>query len=572
MSNLNKNMTYQKAGNGVQKVGVAEILKQRKETVWVILFALVSGVSSVFFPLFVGKAVDSYQNAQAFVSYLAIAGGFAVLSGGMQYVSTKLGGYLAAGLVLEYEVKVHRKILDADMIELHKISKGEITQMLTGDISNVADGVTQGLASVFQAVSLVIATLAIMLFLNVQMALVVGIATPISIFVSGYIAKNIQKYFNQERKTQGETYTFLTEHIKNLKEVKNLSAESETFSSLDVLNSDLEKKSQKAHLYSALINPTQRVLNNNIYIAVGLVGILLQMSVGSITSFLVYSNQYSKPFSDLSALFGVFQKAKTSQDRINHVLSLPEIQRDGLVLQNAKDAEAPAIVFENVDFSFGEKEFIKGMYFEIPRGKKVAIVGESGGGKTTICNLIMGFFPRFSGDIKIFGNSLKEIQKESLWREISMVNQDPFVFEGSIRKNLDPKSRHTDAEILEKIKTCYLNISKENLDKPLQTATLATGQKQLVEIAREMLDTGDIVILDEATSSLDSLTEKKITSSYQSLLGGTTSIVIAHRISTIMQSDIVIAVKNGNIVEMGGVSELLEKDGYFAKLYKLSIS
>ncbi len=550
-------------------MSVKDILMSRKETFAVIFFALVSGISSVFFPYFIGLAVDSYKVWSEFLTCLAFAGGFAILSGGSQYIATKLGGYLSASLVFEYEKKMHQKILNADLQSLFKVSKGEITQMLTGDISNVADGVSQGLASIFQAVSLVLATLGIMLFLRWEMALVVGIATPISIMVSGYIAKNIQKYFTKERAKQGETYTFLTEHIKNLKEVKNLSAEEATKKNLEVLNLDLEKKSQKAHLYSALINPTQRILNNMIYIAVGLVGIILSMSVGSITSFLVYSNQYAKPFSDISALFAVFQKAKTSGDRLDSALSLPEIQREGISLQEAKKAGTPAIQFENLSFSFGEKPFIENMNFTIPAGKKVAIVGESGGGKTTICNLIMGFYANSQGDIKIFGNSIRDISKESLWQEISMVSQDPFVFEGSMRKNLDPKSRHETKTILEKMKQCYIYAENDDIDKPLEIATMATGGKQLVEIAREMLDSGDIVILDEATSSLDSVTEKKITQSYQTLLDNSTSIVIAHRISTIMQSDIVIAVKEGKIIEIGGVNELLEKNGYFRMLYEL---
>ncbi len=551
---------------------VKDILKRRKETYLVILFALISGVSSVFFPYFVGKGVDNYHDWTLFLENLLVAGGFALLSGITQYVSTKLGGYISAGLVYEYEERLHSKILNADMQELGKISKGEISQMMTSDISNVTDGVSQGLASIFQACSLVLSTLVIMLFLRWEMALVVGIATPISIMVSGYIAKNIQKYFTKERAKQGEVYTFLTEHIKNAKEVRNLSAESETLASLDVMNLNLEGKSQKAHLYSALINPTQRILNNMIYIAVGLVGILLSMSVGSITSFLVYSNQYSKPFSDISALFGVFQKAKTSGDRLDSMLALPEIKRDGVVLQENKKSGTPAIAFENLSFSFGEKPFIENMNFEIPQGKKVAIVGESGGGKTTICNLIMGFYTGYKGDIKIFGNSLADISKESLWHEISMVCQDPFVFEGSLRKNLDPKGRYTDEEIFDKMKQCYIRAENGDIDAPLEIGTMATGGKQLVEIAREMLDAGDIVILDEATSSLDSVTESKITSSYQSLMNSSTSIVIAHRISTIMNADIVIAVQNGKIVEMGGVDELLEKGGYFRKLYELSIS
>lgn len=550
---------------------VKSILKSKKETVLVIFFALVSGISSVFFPFFVGKAVDAYQNWQEFVKLLAIAGGFAILSGVTQYISTKLGGYISAALVCEYEEKLHKKILNADMQSLGKISKGEITQMMTSDISNVADGVSQGLASIFQACSLVLATLIIMLFLRWEMALVVGIATPISIMVSGYIAKNIQKYFTKERAKQGEVYTFLTEHLKNVKEVKNLSAQTQTKANLDLMNKDLEAKSQKAHLYSALINPTQRILNNMIYIAVGLCGILLSMSVGSITSFLVYSNQYSRPFSDISALFAVFQKAKTSGDRIDKMLALPEIKRDGAVLQEEKQERAAAIAFENLSFSFGEAPFIQNMNFEIPVGKKVAIVGESGGGKTTICNLIMGFYSGFEGDIKIFGKSIKEISKESLWHEISMVCQDPFVFEGSLRKNLDPKGKHTDSEIRAKMKQCYIHAKNNDINAPLEISSMATGGKQLVEIAREMLDSGGIVILDEATSSLDSVTEKKITSSYQSLLETSTSIVIAHRISTIMQSDIVIAVKDGKIIEMGGVEELLEKNGYFRRLYELSI-
>ncbi len=553
-------------------MSVKSILKSKKETYVVVLFALVSGISSVFFPYFVGIAVDNYQNWQVFIKYLAIAGGFAVLSGGSQYVATKLGGYISAALVYEYEEKVHGKILNADLQSLYKVSKGEITQMLTGDIQNVADGVSQGLASIFQAVSLVIATLVIMLVLRWEMAIVVGILTPVSIMVSGYIAKNIQKYFTKERAKQGEVYTFLTEHIKHISEVKNLSAERETKASLEKMNLDLEGKSQKAHLYSALINPTQRILNNMIYIAVGLVGILLQMSVGSITSFLVYSNQYSKPFSDISALFGVFQKAKTSADRIDGLLSLEEINRDGICLQDVKKSGTPCIAFENVSFSFGEKPFIENMSFEIPAGKRVAIVGESGGGKTTICNLIMGFYANFSGDIKIFGNSIKNISKESLWSEISMVSQDPFVFEGSLRKNLDPKNRHGDDVIFQKMKACYIHAQNGDIDAPLEIATMSAGGKQLVEIAREMLDSGDIVILDEATSSLDSVTEKKITTSYQTLLENSTSIVIAHRISTIMGSDMVIAVKNGEIIEIGGVQELLDKGGYFKRLYELSVS
>ncbi len=551
---------------------VKDILKSRKQTYIVILFALISGVTSVFFPYYIGVAVDNYAVWKDFLYYLAVASGFAIVSGVSQYVASILGGYLSASIVYEYERRLHRKILDADMQCLAKISKGEISQLLTSDISNIADGVSQGLASIFQAVSLVIATLVIMFVLRWEMALVVGIATPISIMVSGGIAKNIQKYFTKERAVQGDVYTFLTEHIKNAKEVKNLSAEAESFGKLEEQNSDLEKKSQKAHFYSALINPTQRILNNLIYVAVGLTGILLAMSVGGITSFLVYSNQYSRPFSDISALFAVFQKAKTSGDRIDSVLSLPEIDRSGKVLQDSKKADAPAIEFENLSFSFGDKPFIENMNFVIPKGAKVAIVGESGGGKTTICNLIMGFYAGFKGDIKIFGNSIRDISRESLWHEVSMVCQDPFVFEGSLRKNLDPKGKFTDAEILDVMKKCYIHAHNGNIDENLDISGMQAGGKQLVEIAREMLDYGDIVILDEATSSLDSVTEKKITSSYQSLMNSSTSIVIAHRISTILGSDIVIAVKNGKIVEMGGVNELLEKDGYFKKLYELSVN
>ena len=536
-------------------------LLKRKEGIVIVVFGMLSAIFGSLFPYFLGKATTLSEDFTKSILLALFFGGMGTV---FQYISTVQGGTVSAKYQRELEEKIYRKILNCQIKEMNSTSKGEISQMFASDIFNITEGALLGLSTIVQGVTVVCSTIFMMMILSPSMAILVGIATPISIFVTGYIAKKIQKYVKKERALQGDCYDFLTERLSTIEEIKRISAVEGSIEELKQITARLEMQSKKANLFTSLINPTQRILNNMIYIAVGVFGIISMFSIGQMVTFLIYTNQFSKPFLDISAVMTVLQKANSSYDVIEKFLKMEEIQRSGT---NVDPSFEYAVEMENVDFSFGDSPFIENLNFKIRKGEKVAIVGDSGGGKTTICNLIMGFYEEYKGNIKIFGKELKTISKVSLWDSISMVNQEPFVFEGSMEKNLNLKKTHSGDKILEIVNKCQIHMDKGGIFEEISPRDMSTGQKQLVEVAREMLESADIVILDEATSSLDSLTELKITNAYATLLENTTSIVIAHRLSTIKESDLILAVKDGKILEQGTFSELIEKNGYFKKLY-----
>lgn len=546
--------------NKNQKGGMVVI---SKKTFAVACCGLLSGVLGVFFPYFLGLAVDGYFDSALILRYLVLAGVFTLASSLFYYLGGVLCGSVSAGISRAQTMAIGGKLLACKIANIKKYGKGDISQMMTADVQNVSDAITQGLFALFYSVSLIVATFVFMATINVTMALVVGVATPVSIVVTGFIAKKIQKHFTRERQIVAKNYACLYENIFSAGEIRLLGSEDKARAELAKTNGKLEGASNKAHLYSALINPTQRILSNTIYVAVGLAGILLSISIGGITTFLVYTNQFSKPFSDISALFAVFQKAKASKNKTDGFLALEEYGESGVGV--LKKVGAPAIEFCDVDFSYdGKRLALENINFQIGATEKLAIVGESGGGKTTIANTANGFFDACGGVVKIFGEDVKNINKQLLWREISSVSQEPFVFEGSTKQNIDPKGEFSDEEIKRVLEVCYLSRFAVDLDSPISKMT--EGEAQLCEIARQMLYPKSILILDEATSSLDSVTESKITSAYSKLLEGKAVIIIAHRISTVLDCDKIIAVKNGKIVEAGSPGELLEKKGYFWEL------
>lgn len=555
---------------------------------WIFLFislilALITVALTLYVPIEIGKAIDEivYGNVNfpvirdILLRIVIIVGITAVAQWFMSILNNKVTYEVVRDIRKEAFEKI--EVLPLKYLDSHP--SGEIVSRMIADVEQFADGLLMGFTQVFTGIITIIGTLVFMLRLNIGITFVVILLTPISLFVANFIAKKTYAMFQAQSKTRGEQTALVDEMLENEKVVKAYHQEDEVIKRFDEINERLAKYSLRAIFYSSITNPATRFVNGLVYAGVGLAGAYAAingiMTVGALSSFLSYSNQYTKPFNEISGVITELQNAIACAARIFELLEEPvEIpdSKDAVVLKDVKGN----VVCKAVDFSYDKtKKLIENLNLRIHPGQKIAIVGPTGCGKTTIINLLMRFYEVDQGAILIEGEDIRNITRNSLRASYGMVLQDTWLKSGTILENLKiGKEDATREEVINAAKEAHAHSFIKRLPKGYDTfigedgGMLSGGQKQLLCIARVMLSLPPILILDEATSSIDTRTELKIQSAFQKLMQGRTTFIVAHRLSTIQNADVILVMKNGNIIEQGNHEELLAKKGFYKELYE----
>ena len=458
-------------------------------------------------------------------------------------------------------------------------SYGEVVSRVIADVDQFADGLLMGFTQFFTGVTTIVGTLLFMIMINVKITLVVVLITPVSFLVAGFIAKKTYSMFKLQSETRGEQTALIDEMIGGQKVVKAYNHEQETMDKFDEINERLQKYSLKAIFFSSITNPATRFVNSLVYAGVAVTGAISAInggiSVGQLATFLSYANQYTKPFNEISGVITELQNALACAARVFELIEeQPETadKPDAVVLDNADGS----ISLENVYFSYTkDKELITDFNLNVKPGQKIAIVGPTGCGKTTIINLLMRFYDVDSGSIKVSDVDIKDMTRHSLRAGFGMVLQDTWLRAGTIRDNIIMgKPDATEEEIVEAAKAAHAHSFIKRLPDGYDTiigedgGSLSQGQKQLLCITRVMLCRPPMLILDEATSSIDTRTELKIQNAFNKLMEGRTSFIVAHRLSTIQSADLILVMKDGHIIEQGNHRELLAKGGFYKNLYE----
>lgn len=547
-----------------------------------IFFAAVSAVCQLLVPVFSGKAIDYMLGAGqvdfrgvlrsvVYVAAAAISG--AVSQELLSVCNNKLTFSVSYDLRNKMSEKLHR--LPLSYLDSHP--SGDLLSRMTTDIDTFSDGMLMGLTQLFTGVITIVGILLVMFYYNTAITLIVILLTPLSLFTASFIAKKTHRYFTDQAAVRGEETAFINEVIDGQRVISSYSKEDDALSSFDEINERLKKSSFNATFFSSLTNPSTRLVNNIVYAAVILISALFalkgSLSIGKISVFLSYASQYAKPFNEISGVITEFQNAGASIRRVFSFLDEEEEtpdKKDALVLSDSGEVE-----LSDVCFSYNkENPLLKNISLKVKKGQRIAIVGPTGCGKTTLINLLMRFYDVNSGQIKINGVNIKDCTRKSLRQSFGMVLQDTWLKKGTVKENIAyGKPDATDEEIIEAAKNAHAHSFITKLPQGYDTKisengdSLSAGQKQLLCIARVMLCLPPMLILDEATSSIDTRTEIKIQSAFSDLMKGRTSFIVAHRLSTIREADLILVMKDGNIIEQGRHEELLEKNGFYAKLY-----
>ena len=539
-------------------------------------------------PVFFGMVVDLLIDGAAvdfnkiYILFAAIGGTVAV-SCLAQWLMNIINNKITYNIVRDIREEAFKKLqyLPLKFIDGH--SYGDIVGRNIADVDQFADGLLMGFTQLFTGVLTIVGTLGIMLAINWVIALVVFVITPLSLFVAKFIATKTYSLFRKTSEIRGEQTAFIDEMIGNLKVVKAFNREDENLERFDEINTRLTDASLKSIFYSSLTNPSTRFVNAVVYAAVALSGALMLImntpipvvfSVGLLTSLLSYANQYTKPFNEISGVITELQNAVACAGRIYEIIDetpqTPDAQ-NAVVLEKAKGE----VAFDNVSFSYTpDKKLIENLTVTAKAGQRIAIVGPTGCGKTTLINLLMRFYEPNGGIITVDGVNSAEITRNSLRKNYGMVLQETWLKSGTVRENIAMgKPEATDEEIIEAAKAAhshnFIMQLKDGYDTVIAEdgGNLSQGQKQLLCITRIMLCLPPMLILDEATSSIDTRTEHKIQQAFAKLMSGRTSFIVAHRLSTIKEADLILVMKDGNIIEQGTHRELLDMNGFYSKLY-----
>ncbi|MBR3878659.1 MAG: ABC transporter ATP-binding protein [Clostridia bacterium] len=543
---------------------------------------------TLYIPILVGEAIDlaigkgnvDFEQIFAILIKIGIISGITAL---LQWIMNVCNNRITFGIVRRLRRDAFKKIQELPLSYIDSNPIGDTISRVIGDVDQFTDGLLMGFSQLFTGVLTILGTLAFMLSINLSITLVVVVVTPLSLFVAAFIAKSTHSLFKKQSETRAEQTALIDEMIGEHKTVVAFSHEDEAAAEFDEINARLQKCSQKAVFYSSLTNPCTRFVNNLVYAGVALVGALISVSsggaaltVGALTSLLNYANQYTKPFNEISGVITELQNALTCAGRVFELIDAPsEIPDapDAHVLQNA-DVDG-RVCIEDVEFSYSpDRELIKDFNLSIENGQRVAIVGPTGCGKTTVINLLMRFYGVDSGKIEVSGIETRDITRSSLRRSFGMVLQDTWLKNATIRDNIAMgKPDATDEEIVAAAKSAHAHSFIRQLPKGYDTVlgedggALSQGQKQLLCIARVLLCLPPMLILDEATSSIDTRTEMKIQDAFAKMMQGRTSFIVAHRLSTIKEADVILVMNNGRIIEKGDHRELLDRGGFYAELW-----
>mgnify|MGYP004443008363 CR=1 FL=1 len=565
---------------------IKRILKYTKPYNKYIIIAFISALINISLtlltPILIGRGVDlivskgnvDFTNLSNILILLLLT---IIFSSLFQLIMTRCTNIVSYKTIKDLRIDVFHKLNELPLKFIDSNSHGSIINSVINDIEIISDGLLQGFTQLFTGIITILGTLLFMLSINVNIALIVVIITPISLFTASTIAKHCHSMFKNQSQVRGELSGFVEEMIGNQKVVKAFAHEEKSEEAFEIINKNLYKYGQKAQFYSALTNPVTRFVNGIVYAAVGIIGALSaingNLSVGNLSAFLSYANQYTKPFNEISGVITELQAAFASASRVFKILDeVPEVSdKEGAISLNTCIGN---VDIKNLYFSYSEdKPFIEDFNLNVKPGDRIAIVGPTGCGKTTLINLLMRFYNINSGEIKIDNINIEDITRTSTRGLYGMVLQDTWLFSGSVRDTIAyGKKEATLDEVIEAAKAAHAHKFIMRLPKGYDTilsedSSLSQGQKQLLCIARVMLSKPPMLILDEATSSIDTRTEIYIQRAFNKLMEGRTSFIVAHRLSTIREADLILVMKDGKIIEKGNHNELLNKKGFYANLY-----
>ncbi len=553
-----------------------------------LLFALVAVAGTLATPIFFGQIINlivskgNVDFVSIFEKFIIIAACIA-LTGVSQWIMNVINNRITYSVVRDVrkEAFLHIQSLPLKFIDGH--AYGDIVSRNIADVDQFADGLLMGFTQLFTGVLTILGTLVMMFLINWVIALIVFVLTPLSLFVAKFIASKTYSLFRKTTEIRGEQTAFIDEMVGNLKVVQAFNHENENLDKFDEVNERLTKASLKSIFYSSLTNPSTRFVNAVVYAAVALSGALMLVfqtplpfifDVGLLTSLLSYANQYTKPFNEISGVITELQNAVACAGRIYELIDEPPQTPDAVDAITAENVKG-SVGFEGVYFSYtADKKLIENLNVAVKAGQRVAIVGPTGCGKTTLINLLMRFYDVNGGAITVDGNNITHVTRKSLRRNYGMVLQDTWLKSGTVKENIAfGKPDATDEEIISAAKDSHAHNFIMQLPDGYDTVigedggALSQGQKQLLCIARIMLCLPPILILDEATSSIDTRTEQKIQQAFSRLMSGRTSFIVAHRLSTIKEADMILVMKDGNIIEQGTHKELLKMNGFYTNLY-----
>ena len=552
--------------------------------IFVLLFSTASVLLNLYTTVLIGEGVD-YIVGMGDVDFDAIArvaAIFAAAIGGIfiaEYARTTLTNRLAFSVVRKIRLDAVTKLNRVPVRYVDGSSRGDLISRVVTDVSDLSDGLLMGFAQLFTGVVTIVATLVIMFLYRWEIALIVVVMTPLSLFVAYFVAKNTYKHFKAQSETRGEMTSLVEEMVGGQKTVKAFSMEEKLETRFDGINQKLKKAGTKAVFFSAVTNPATRFVNNLVYLVVAVVGAYISIdtagafSVGMLLTFLLYANKYTKPFNEISGVVTELQSAFAAANRVLEVVEQPAEEPDepGALSFTPKGA----VEIDGISFSYRpDTELIKDFTLSVPAGSRVAIVGKTGCGKTTFINLLMRFYDVTGGEIRVDGVPVRQMKRDSLRESYGMVLQETWLKRATVRENIAYGNPEASLEeVIAAAKAAHAHSFIKRLPAGYDTVvgddygSLSEGQKQLLCIARAMLVRPPMLILDEATSSIDTLTEAKIQAAFEQMMKGRTSFVVAHRLSTIRTADVMLVMERGKILEQGTHEALLKKNGAYAALY-----
>lgn len=548
-----------------------------------LIFAAVTVALTLYVPILTGRAVDFIigKGNVDFDSLIKIAVEIVVIvaiTAVLQWLMSICNNKITYGVVRDIRNEAFEKIERMPLSYIDTHEHGDIVSRIIADVDTFADGLLMGFTQAFTGIITIFGTLIFMVTINFKITILVVLVTPLSLVIANFIAKRTYKLFRKQSEIKGKQTGIINEMIGNQKVVKAYSKEADVLERFDEINDELQKVSLKAIFYSSTTNPATRFVNAMVYAVVGIVGAIFaingHISVGGLSSFLSYANQYTKPFNEISSVITELQNALACVARIFDLIyeKSEEADKEGAIESLSIDG---TVSLKNVNFSYvPDKKLIENFSLDVKKGQKIAIVGPTGCGKTTLINLLMRFYDVNSGSISISGENIMGMTRDTLRNSYGMVLQETWLKAGTIKENLMMGNESaTMDEVIEAAKASHAHSFIRRLENGYDTyigedgGSLSQGQKQLLCIARVMLTKPPMLILDEATSSIDTRTEIKIQEAFNILMKGRTSFIVAHRLSTIREADVILVMKDGNIIEQGNHDELMEKGGFYANLY-----
>ena len=549
-----------------------------------LLFALVTVALTLYIPIIVGEVIDEIGKETISFTVIADKLGLAAIlilaTALAQWLMSTINNRVAYHVVRDIREDAFEKIEHLPLSYIDTHAHGDTVNRVINDADQFTEGLLMGFTQLFTGILTIIGTLVFMLYLNWIVAIVVVVLTPMSLLIAKFIASRTHKMFRERSEAEAETTALIGEMIGNHKLVKAFTYEDEAVERFGAANEKLARTTLDAIFFSSLVNPTTRFINSVVYAAVALTGALIAIgstdaavSIGMLSCLLSYTNQYTKPFNEISGVIAEFQNALASASRVFELIDAEaEVSDEGCRELGIAEGN---VAFESISFSYTpDKPLIEGITLAVAPGQRIAIVGPTGCGKTTLINLLMRFYDVSSGTIRVDGDDIRDVTRRSLRRSYGMVLQDTWLKSGTVRENIIMgKPDATDEEIIAAAKAAHSHSFIKRLKNGYDTVIgeggegLSQGQRQLLCITRVMLALPPILILDEATSSIDTRTEIRIQKAFAELMEGRTSFIVAHRLSTIKEADIILVMKDGHIVEHGRHEELLAKEGFYAHLY-----